>query len=110
MNDKIEILQCLIANRAFSPSHSALAKELGYKGKMAVYRLMEGKASERTVDEIWERMQDCYLVSDITLYNLARIFEGAKYIVNKLLPGMNKEHPQWVENLILAFSSTMNCP
>lgn len=103
MNDKVEILQCLIANRVFASSHSALAKELGYKGKMAVYRLMEGKTSERTVDELWKRIQDCYIVSDVTLYNLARIFEGAKYMVDRLLPEMNQEHPQWVENLILAF-------
>lgn len=103
MNDKVEILQCLIANRVFASSHSALAKELGYKGKMAVYRLMEGKASERTVDEIWKRIQDRYIVSDITLYNLARIFEGAKYVVDRLLPEMNQEHPQWVDQLILAF-------
>lgn len=103
MNDKVEVLQCLIANRVFASSHSALAKELGYKGKMAIYRLMEGKAAERTVDEVWKRIQDCYLVSDITLYNLARIFEGAKYGIDRLLPEMNQEHPQWVENLILAF-------
>lgn len=103
MNDKVEILQCLIANRVFASSHSALAKELGYKGKMAVYRLMEGKASERTVDEIWKRIQDRYIVSGITLYNLARIFEGAKYGTDRLLPEMNQEHPQWVENLLIAF-------
>ena len=103
MNDKVEILQCLIANRVFAPSHSALAKGLGYKGKMAIYRLMEGKAAERTVDEIWKRIQDRYIVSDITLYNLARIFEGAKYLVDRLLPEINREHPQWVEQLTLAF-------
>ena len=103
MNDKGEILQCLIANRCFASSHSALAKELGYKGKMAIYRLMEGKAARRTVDEVWKRIQDRYLVSDITLYNLARIFEGSKYLFNKILQEINKEHPQWVEHLILAF-------
>ena len=31
MNEKLDILQCLIENRVFAPSHSALAKELGYK-------------------------------------------------------------------------------
>ena len=103
MDEKINILQCLIANRVFASSHSALAKELGYKGKMAIYRLMEGKAAERTVDEIWKRIQDCYLVSDNTLYHLARIFEGAKYGGNLLLSEMNREHPQWVENFVTAF-------
>ena len=87
----------------FAPSHAALSKELGYKGKMAVYRLMDGRASERTVDEIWRRIQDRYLVSDSTLYNSVCIFEGAKYVVNRLLPEINKEHPQWVEKLVLAF-------
>lgn len=103
MDEQINILRCLIANRCFASSHSALAKELGYKGKMAVYRLMEGKAAGRTVDEIWKRIQDRYLVSDITLCNLARIFEGAKYMIGKLLPEMNRKHSEWVENLILAF-------
>ena len=103
MNDKVEILQCLIANRCFASSHSALAKELEYKGKMAIYRLTEGKATRRTVDEVWKRIQDRYLVSDITLYNLARIFEGAKYMIGKILPELNRKHPEWVENLILAF-------
>ena len=103
MDEKINILQCLIANRVFASSHSALAKELGYKGKMAIYRLMEGKAAERTVDEIWKRIQDCYLVSDNTLYHLARIFEEAKYGGNLLLSEMNREHPQWVENFVTAF-------
>lgn len=92
MNDKVEILQCLIADRCFASSHSALAKELGYKGKMAIYRLMEGKAARRTVDEVWKRIQDCYLVSDITLYNLARIIEGVKCISNRVLPEMNRKH------------------
>ena len=86
MDEQINILRCLIANRCFASSHSALAKELDYKGKMAVYRLMEGKAAGRTVDEIWKRIQDRYLVSDITLCNLARIFEGAKYMIGKLFP------------------------
>ena len=103
MNDKVEILQCLITNRVFASSHSTLSKELGYKGKMAIYRLMEGKVSERTVDEVWKRIQDQYYVSDITLYSLARIIEGSKYLASRILPEMNKKHPQWVENLILTF-------
>lgn len=102
MNEKLEILQCLIENRAFAPSHSALSRELGYKGKMAIYRLMEGKAAERTVNEIWRRIQKRFLVSDTTLYDMARIFEGAKHESNVLLPEMNHNHPEWVENLILA--------
>ena len=50
MNEKLEILQCLVENRAFARSASAFAKALGGKGKMVIYRLMEGKTKDSTVD------------------------------------------------------------
>ena len=53
MNDELEILQCLIENRIFAPSPSALAKRLAYKGKMTIYRVMEGKVSFRVVHDVW---------------------------------------------------------
>lgn len=102
MNGKLEILQCIIANRAFAPSHSALAKELGYKGKMVIYRLMEGQTKSSTVDEVWDKIRECYCLSDEILYNLAYLFEGAKYCYDRLIPEMNREHPRWVENLIMS--------
>lgn len=46
MDDKLEILKCLIENRALAPSHAALAKELGYRGRMTVYRLMDGQVKD----------------------------------------------------------------
>ena len=52
MNDELEILQCLIENRIFAPSPSALAKRLAYKGKMTIYRVMEGKVSFRVVHDV----------------------------------------------------------
>ena len=83
MNDRLKILQCIIENRGFAPSHSAFAKSLGYKGKMGIYRLMEGTVKEKTVDEIWDKVIDVYCMSDSMLYDLARIFEGAKYYFDK---------------------------
>ena len=102
MIDKLKILQCLIENRAFASSHSALAKSLGYKGKMVVYRLMEGQVKKATADEIWNKVAERYFLSDITLYNLARVFEGTKYYLEKFLPEMNREHPEWVEALVIS--------
>lgn len=100
MNEKLEILQCLVENRAFARSASAFAKALGGKGKMVIYRLMEGKTKDSTVDEVWDKILERYHLSDVTLYNLARIFTGAKYCCDRILPEMNHRHPQWVENLI----------
>lgn len=56
MNDELEILQCLIENRIFAPSPSALAKRLAYKGKMTIYRVMEGKVSFRVVHDVWRKL------------------------------------------------------
>lgn len=104
MDERIEILESVIKGGVFAKNISALLKELGYinkrNGKVdrnPYYRL------EQTVDEVWRRLQNCFLVSDATLYDLARIFEGAKCAVDLFLPEMNREHSQWVENLILAF-------
>lgn len=87
-------------NRAFARSGSAFAKALGGKGKMVIYRLMKGKTKDSTVDEVWDKILERYHLSDATLYNLARIFTGAKYCCDRILPEMNHRHPQWVENLI----------
>ena len=105
MDEKPDILRCLVENRVFAPSASALAKELGYKGKMTIYRLLEGNVKERTADEIWSKVQECYCVSDAALYSLARILKGAKYMSDALLPETDRSHPKWVENLILDFAN-----
>ena len=84
MDEKLEILQCLIRNRAFAPSHSALAKELGYKGKMGIYRLMEGKVRQDTVDRIWDLILEHYHLTDELLYNLARSFAGVSHFTTRL--------------------------
>lgn len=102
MNDKLNILQCLIENRAFASSHSALAKELGYKGKMVIYRLMNGQTKESTVDEIWHRIMERFYLSETGLHNLAAIFAGAKELADLTFPNMNRNHPEWVKQLILA--------
>ena len=79
------------------PSHSALAKELGYKGKMGIYRLMEGKVRQDTVDRIWDLILEHYHLTDDLLYNLARSFAGVSYFYNTLVGQMNRKHPEWVE-------------
>ena len=102
MNEKLEILQCLIKNRAFAPSASALAKDLGFSNKKAtIYRLMKGETKDSTVDEIWNKLLEEHCLTETNLYNLARIFEGAAHFSDLLLPEMNRKHPKWLRYLLL---------
>ena len=102
MDEKLEILQCLIANRAFAPSQSALAKDLGYKGKMGMYRLAAGAVRPETVEKTWRLVMERYHVTEEFLYGLARSFSGASLFYGALVGEMNRKHPRWVENLVLS--------
>lgn len=102
MNEKLEILQCLIENQAFAQSHSALAKILGYKGKMVIYRLSEGKVKDETVNKITKQICDRFGLYEEHLYKIARIFFGVKFFYDKLISEMNTRHPEWIRNLIIS--------
>lgn len=102
MNEKLEILQCLIENQVFAPSHSALAKILGYKGKMVIYRLSEGKVKDETVNKITKQICDRFGLYEEHLYKIARIFFGVKIFYDKLISEMNTRHPEWIRNLIIS--------
>ena len=100
MDEKIEILQCLIDNHIFAPSASALAKRLGYRGKMTVYRLIQGNVSERIVNEIWDKLLTEFSIDETVLHSLARICCMTKDFYDILRREMNIQHPEWVENVI----------
>ena len=75
MNDELEILQCLIENRIFAPSPSALAKRLAYKGKMTIYRVMEGKVSFRVVHDVWRKLlKEFHITDDIPYFAISLNF------------------------------------
>ena len=102
MNEKRKILQCLIDNRAFAPSASALAKDLGYESnKATLYRIIRNKTKDSTVDEVWNKLLEEHCLTETHLYNLARIFEGASYFSDLILPEMNRKHPEWTKNLLV---------
>lgn len=103
MNEKLEILQCLIENNIFSPSASALAKELGYKGKMTVYRLMDGNVSSRIIDEIWRKIQETFEVEECEMYLLYSIQQVTLILQQHLLPEVNKSDPEWISNVFRSF-------
>ncbi len=102
MDNKLGILKCLIENRAFAPSHAALAKELGYKGRMTVYRLMDSSVKDGTASKMWNLIKENYGLDDTYMYKLARTFFCFKYFYGTLAGEMNTGHPEWVESLIIS--------
>ena len=102
MNDELEILQCLIENRIFAPSPSALAKRLAYKGKMTIYRVMEGKVSFRVVHDVWRKLLKEFHITDDIPYFIGRVCYITKLFHNAILPEMNTKHPEWIENVLIS--------
>lgn len=103
MNNKLEILQCLIENRFFAPSPSALAKVLGYKGKMTIYRLLNGETSSRMIDEIWKKLQVTFAVEDDEMLLLYNIQKNIPILQQYLFPEVDRSDIKWMENVIRAF-------
>lgn len=100
MDEKQEMLRCLIGGCAFAPSVSALAKELGFRGKMTFYRLMQGQVKSETVNRIWDLIKGQFCLTDEGLQDVARAFYGARYFGGALVREMNHAHPGWVEQLL----------
>lgn len=100
MDEKQEMLRCLIGGCAFAPSVSALAKELGFRGKMTFYRLMQGQVKSETVNRIWDLIKGQFCLTDEGLQGVARAFYGARYFGGALVREMNRAYPGWVEQLM----------
>lgn len=98
--NRLEALRLLIDGKAFAPSHAALAKELGYKGKMVIYRLADEKEPKGPVDKVWELAKQRFGLDDTDMYKLARTFCGLKEFYKTLVGEMDTSHPEWVKNLV----------
>ena len=104
MDEKLKMLQCIVEECAFASSKSALAKELGYKGKMTFYRLMREQVKPETVNRIWDLIKGKFCLTDEGLQGVARAFYGARYFGGALVREMNHAHPGWVEQLMMALT------
>lgn len=100
MDEKQEMLRCLIEGCAFAPSVSALAKELGFRGKMTFYRLVQGQVKPETVNRIWDLIKGQFCLTDEGLQGVARAFYGARHFGDALVREMNRAYPGWVEQLM----------
>lgn len=107
MSEKLQILQCLIENKILAASASSLSMELGYKGKMGIYRLLRGLVSEKFINEIWDKILNKYNLEDNVLYDLANICILTKDFSNFVTKEMNTNHPKWVENVIMAVTDSI---
>ena len=54
--EKQTALKTMIDGCLFAPSTSALAKRLGYKGKTSLYRIQQEEASDKAVEEAWDKL------------------------------------------------------
>lgn len=98
MNEKLEILRELIGNCVFASSPSSLAGTLGYKGKMGIYRIAKGEASSRTIEEVWARLLTEFSLTYDDLFELVRIFRGAKCLEDNV----DTRNKDWGDKIILA--------
>ena len=99
--NRLEALRLLIDGKAFAPSHAALAKELGYKGKMVIYRLADEKEPKGPVDKVWELAKQKFHLDDNDMHRLASTFSCAKHYYGKLESAVDKDSEAWVESLIV---------
>lgn len=110
MDEKIEILQCLIESNVFAPSPAAFAKVIGYKGKMTIYRMKKGCTTEKTILAVWDKLLARFHLDENILYNLYYIVQADRFFSGRICDEMNRQHPRWMENLLLSlFEGDYTC-
>ena len=70
--DKQAALKLLIDGCLFAPSTSALAKRLGYKGKTSLYRIQQEEASDKAIEEAWDKLVAFVGCTEEALFGAAR--------------------------------------
>lgn len=102
MDEKLRILQSLIESEMFASSPAAFAKVLGYKGKMTIYRIIKGTITEKTVNEVWDRLLTRFFLEEDMLYCLYHILQANRFFSELIKTEMNMLHPRWMENLFIS--------
>lgn len=77
-HNKEWFLRELIRLNAFATSASGLAKEIGYTGKAQIYRVVQGTAGDGTIEEVWRRIREEYMLSDEELCEYVNVIGSAK--------------------------------
>lgn len=70
--EKQAALKMMIDGCLFAPSTSALAKRLGYKGKTSLYRIQQEEASDKAVEEAWDKLVSFTGSEEETLFAAVR--------------------------------------
>lgn len=77
-------LKELINLNAFATSASGLAKMIGYKGKGQMYRILNDKAGEGTISEVWRRIREEYYLTDDELCAYVDAIRKARQLWKKV--------------------------
>ena len=104
MNDKKELLTYIIENQIFESSWSALAKHLGYKGRMAFSRLKEGNIKLSTVENIITDICTCYEIPYSDLIDISEMIKKGKIILSIIKDEntYNNEN-SWTDKVLIDF-------
>ena len=99
--DRQAALKLVIDGCLFAPSTSALAKRLGYKGKTSLYRIQQEEASDKAVEEAWDKLVAFTDCTEETLFAAARAVgycRNFKRVVKEEGKGMTtpENHHKWV--------------
>lgn len=70
MEDRLEILQNILPTAFLAESISSLAITLGYKSRATLYRIMDGSASIKAVNEFYRKIETTLSLSADTLYDI----------------------------------------
>lgn len=88
MDTKQEILQILFENHVFTGSHSELGRKLGYmnSGRTTIERIRTGESrlTEKTLDDICEKLQEEYLADIDDMAIIAESIACAKNLYRQL--------------------------
>lgn len=70
------ILPSILSSGLLSESISSLAHALGYKSRATLYRIMDGSASTKAINEFCNKLEATLFLSEDTLYNIFTAIEN----------------------------------
>lgn len=103
METKANLIKNILATELLAPSHGELAKALGYRGRMSLYRLSHGTASERAVDSFCSRLEEVFYIDDDILRKIATTIDDTANITRIVRRCSDSSQEDWPFGVLRAF-------
>lgn len=104
MEDNKELLTYIIENQIFASSWSALAKHLGYKGRMAFSRLKGGNIKLSTVENIMTNICDSFEIPYNELIAISEMVRKGKIIFSVIKDeSIYSDDNAWADKVLTDF-------